>query len=173
MVVGITRLTAQSSDREDEEMKWIGIILLIAGLSCAAYFGSQRIARNPADAEVFHELWQKDIVQLKESKKLPEGWNSLRLVEYTPLDQETTKWIENKKPDFDLNAEGQFKLEILLDHFEDEEGKAALIEYHLIDLNSGNKVWELGRTVKINTDNLAKPESVATETNVTPAPISQ
>jgi hypothetical protein len=144
-------------------MKWIGLALLLIGIGCALFFGNREYQRSRADAEIFHELWQKDLDLLRASKKLPDGWKSLRVVEYVALDQDVWKWIEHKKPEFNIDPEGQFRLEVLIDHFDDEEGKAALVEYHLIDLKSGDKVWELGRTVKIRSD--SSPNS--------PAPTSQ
>ncbi|HEX4924591.1 MAG TPA: hypothetical protein VFV50_10910 [Bdellovibrionales bacterium] len=130
-------------------MRWVGLALLLLGLSVAGYHLSRELGPAPEEAETFHALWREDLRQLQASGKLPKGWNHLRMVEFTGLGKDSWAWIENRKPEIAIDPEGDYKLEILVDLFEDEEGKAALIEYHLVDLKSENKIWELGRTLQI------------------------
>jgi hypothetical protein len=131
-------------------MKWAGLILLVLGLGVSAWIGNESFTNNSAnESEVFLRIWNEDLARLQQSKKLPLGWGSLRMVEYSALDQEVWPWIEHRKPNINIDPEGKFKLEILIDVWDDEEGKAALVEYHLIELSTENKVWELGRTFQI------------------------
>jgi hypothetical protein len=134
-------------------MKWIGLVLLVLGLVVSGVFVAREVQQSKAEIDVFHRLWQEDLDQLWMTKKLPEGWKSLRMVEYTALDKDSWDWIENRKPSITIDPEGKFKLEILVDTWDDEEGKAALVEYHLIDLTSEDKIWELGRTFPIRPPN--------------------
>lgn len=130
-------------------MKWLGLFLLIAGLCVSAWIGNENFNSQSNEGEIFLRIWNEDIAHLQKAKKLPQGWYSLRMVEYNALDQEVWPWIEKKKPEIAIDPDGEFKLEVLIDVWDDEEGKAALVEYHLININTEDKVWELGRTFEI------------------------
>ncbi len=130
-------------------MKWLGLLLVLFGIGIGAWVVDDNYNRSFAEIDVFHRVWNEDLAHLEASKKFPPGWYHLRMVEYTALDRDSWTWIENRKPNISIDPEGGFKLEVLVDQWDDEEGKAALVEYHLIELSTENKVWELGRTFTI------------------------
>ncbi|MEQ1875525.1 MAG: hypothetical protein ABL958_02700, partial [Bdellovibrionia bacterium] len=102
-------------------MKWVGLVLVIVGLGVGGWILRENYGLSPQEIDVFHRIWNEDLEGLRKAKKLPAGWDHLRMVEYIPLDKEAWTWIEKRKPNIEIDPEGKFKLEILIDLIDDED----------------------------------------------------
>ena len=99
--------------------------------------------------------WAQDVEDLESSKKLPPPWFDVREIELYGGTPETKNWLKRieipvtaKKPN------GNHKLEVLVVAWEEDGKRGALIQYNLVDLKSGNMIWELGRTLMFRKQNL-------------------
>lgn len=105
-------------------------------------------ARN---APLFRRLetqWAEDVQLLEASKKLPQGWFDVREVEIIGGTPETKGILQRiKVPVAVKKKEGQHKLEVLVVVWEEEGKRGSLIQYNLVNLKTGNMIWELGRTL--------------------------
>ncbi len=130
-------------------MKSIGLVIFVLGVVAAAYIGVQNATTVVAfHEESFKNLWTEDIHKLEGSGKLPPGWKDLKAVEVTVTSPKLKPWLEHYKPAFEVKPEGNFKLQVFVDDFQDGSTTGVLIQYSLVDLKSADTVWELGRTLQ-------------------------
>jgi hypothetical protein len=126
-----------------------GVLLVFFGILISAFTYRYVVAKyvgNSADRLLL--AWGADLEILAQSKKLPAGWLNLKEVEYTPLSTAAGKWLETAKPRFPVKSAGQFKLEVMIDDWAIDGKSGAMIQYSLVELTSGNTIWELGRTLE-------------------------
>lgn len=130
--------------------KIFGTLLVLFGILVASFTYRYVAAKYLGNtSERLSLAWTSDLEVLAQSKKLPAGWLDLKEVEYTPLSPEAGKWLETVKPRFPTKSEGQFKLEVMIDDWAIDGKSGAMIQYSLVELASGNTVWELGRTLEL------------------------
>jgi hypothetical protein len=103
------------------------------------------------NAPLFRKLelqWAQDVELLESSKKLPPGWFDVKEVEITGGTPETKGILRKIRIPVQVKKEdGQHKVEVLVVVWEEEGKRGALIQYNLVNLKTGNMIWELGRTL--------------------------
>ncbi|MGE3974738.1 MAG: hypothetical protein AB7F59_09465 [Bdellovibrionales bacterium] len=130
--------------------KYIGALLLIVGLATGAFSFYEYIQPQGAmNLGTFQSVWDRDIGFLKEKKGFHAGVENLKMVEFSSADERIRDWIDHYKPSFQVHTEGNYKLEVILDSWADGLEKGVIVQYHLIDLSSGDTIWELGRTLTL------------------------
>ena len=108
-------------------------------------------ARNSPAYVKFERQWASDVRLLEESGKLPRAWQDIREIEIFGGTPETKSWLKRiKVPVTQKNENGRHKLEILVVLWEENGQRGTMIQYDLVDLKSGNCIWKLGRTLKLN-----------------------
>ncbi len=129
----------------------VGTALLILGTALAAYVALEtwRPSGGEMNRETFEAQWTRDLAQLREKKLLPLGFESLKMIEFSTSDDQVRAWLEQFKPEFVMHTQGLYKLEVLIDTWADGQEKGVIIQYHLVDLASGDTIWELGRTLAL------------------------
>lgn len=93
---------------------------------------------------------ESDLSELRLSKRLPSGWDSIKTVTFLPADSEQKPYLANIRSLFPINKDGALELIIDVVEIDEEEQKSIILQMSLIDLNSRNKIWELGRTYRLN-----------------------
>jgi hypothetical protein len=131
--------------------RFIAPILLIVGLGLCGY--SLKLLywapQKPEDLiSPLKTLWEKDVKKLKQDKGFLRVWNSIREVEIKPGDDLAKIYLPQALPKIPKNPQGQYLLEIMLLGWEDERDSGAIVLYHFIDIETGNLLWELGRTFR-------------------------
>jgi hypothetical protein len=106
------------------------------------------VSSSSSSAKLFKE-WNRDLTQLKAKKQLPSGFDSIKEIRYTPMSKMSAQWISGTRIPISLNHEGKYRLSVEVDHWVEKQKAAAIINYQLIDIKSGNTVWEFGRTYPI------------------------
>lgn len=91
-------------------------------------------------------FWHRDTKTLLKNKKLPKAWNDIKEIDFFGGTKEEKNWIQSIKSPVPINKKGQHKMEILLLTWKDGERFGAIIQYDIINIKSGNLLWELGRT---------------------------
>ena len=112
-------------------------------MSCkegASFFAS--VPFVPADKR-FMQAWERDLKHLRDVKALHPGFRDLKSVEFIATSEKLKVMLKKYPIDFSTNPSGHFKLEVLLDEL--NEG-GLMMQYDLVELKSGNTVWERGRT---------------------------
>jgi hypothetical protein len=86
--------------------------------------------------------WAHDFVEMKKQNQGHPGLNSIKNIHLVSHSAKLKKMYKNKPLPIILQKEGLYRLEIFLDEGEDNQ---AVIQYDLVDIKSGNTVWEAGR----------------------------
>lgn len=104
-----------------------------------------------ADSASLEVAWYKDVENLKSADRLPQYWNSIRIVEKISANNDVTaaKWAKAVSSPIEINPSGEYKLEILFLSQMDTTPPKAVIQYHIIHIPSGNSVWELARIFEL------------------------
>jgi hypothetical protein len=89
----------------------------------------------------------KDLENLRQQNFLPEGFNDLKRVEVFGKSENLKTIFNRANESFKTSTDGKYALEVFLDVI-DEGG--VILQYDLVEIKSGNTVWELGRTFKHN-----------------------
>lgn len=128
----------------------LSLIFLVISFTCLAYFGKEvyEILRlqDAGDAEKLYILWERDLQTLQEQNKLHPGWSQIREVVLIGGTPTTKKWLKEIGSPVRINPKGDHRLEVLVLNWTDEGREGAVVQYNLVNLKTGNMIWELGRT---------------------------
>lgn len=106
-------------------------------------------SNNAKSFQKFERLWQEDVALLEQSGKLPAGWFDVAEIVVIGGTPESKDWLKRIKTPLKLKSGGNFKLEVLVVVWEENRKKGILIQYDLVNKESGNNDWELARTLII------------------------
>lgn len=87
---------------------------------------------------------QEDLEKLDKAKSLHQGIKSLKEIQIFSSSSELRKMFQKYPLKIATRSDGKYKLEIFVDGIEEAGG--TVIQYDLVEISSGNTVWELGRT---------------------------
>lgn len=133
-------------DRRFYLLFWCGAIAILAYILLDFWN-----ARNAPMYKRFERQWASDVRLMEESGKLPPAWFDVKEIEIVGGTPETKNWLRRVQIPVQIkNDQGHHKLETLVVLWEEEGKRGVLTQYNLVDLNSGNMVWELGRTLILN-----------------------
>ena len=126
------------------------IFLLISAVLISYTIHSFSIIYSSSNSYI-ENLWSNDIKLLKQYKIFPKEWGNISSIQLIPGDTESKKIIDKKiNIPITINKSGNFHLEVLLLIFYNEDlEKNVIIQYSLINKNTDNLEWELGRTLNI------------------------
>ncbi|MCB0351136.1 MAG: hypothetical protein KDD38_08120 [Bdellovibrionales bacterium] len=127
----------------------LGQVLLLAAFSLCVYIvATIGISYRGKSAAILERAWKLDIQNLKLNNKLPAYWDDIRLIEkYTAKDDNKAEtWMKDVYPPIEINPNGQHKLEILFISQSENGEQKAVIQHHIINIPTGDSVWEIGRT---------------------------
>ena len=96
---------------------------------------------------MFYALWKQDVEKLIVAKKIPKEFGEIEKIEYLPLTDNTKELLKKVRAPIRINPKGKFTLQITLDDWKDDKGHGYLIQYNLVDSQTKNNIWELGRTL--------------------------
>ena len=130
--------------------KIIGFISLFAAFAIAApvtlnYYSFV----NSTFQGRFEKLWHRDISLLRDKRLLPKEWESISNIEYSAPTPSSHQWLEDTRPPLSINKNGEYSLEVVITDWKQDEDVHVIIQYNLIHNQSGNMIWELGRTFNL------------------------
>ncbi len=120
---------------------------VILGGVAAIYFKADYFLLSPK--EKFIESFQNDIALLKKSGTLPEAYSHIREVEIKSDNSPARDWLDDLKRKIPRDQNGTYKLSVMVIHWIEANRYGAIVQYNLVDLKSGNTVWEFSRTFKL------------------------
>lgn len=142
---------------------FIAIIFLILGVGLIAgnllSYGNNYF---PPSIESINQLWSSDHAKLmsedenhddgqwKTKKHLIDMYKRVSQVRYLPTTDITQTWVNGIQAPFPLNKDGDLTLEVLLLHWTEEERSGFILQYDFIDQNSGDTLYEYGRTFRFS-----------------------
>lgn len=128
----------------------LGFFLMSLATSfCALMFFKKDILQKDIEAQIVQKIWYEDIKKLHEAKQLPLSWWQIKEVKTRALSKKSARWLKSIAPPVTYNPNGDFQLEITIDHNEEPNSLAIIVNYSLNDLKTKNTLWEFGRTYVI------------------------
>lgn len=125
----------------------IPLFLLCVAIGIVAYLCLDYWSiRNAPLFKRLERQWAEDVEQLELSKKLPPAWFDVREIEVIGGTPETKEWLAKIHVPLKPKKDGRYKLEVLVVVWEEEGKHGTLVQYDLVDINTQNNIWELGRT---------------------------
>lgn len=94
-------------------------------------------------------FWRLDMQKLRDENHLHTGLVQLKSIEFFTPSELAKAWSEIIEVPFATREDGKYHLEILILSHEDEGERAVVIQMDLVDLETNNLVWELGRTYSL------------------------
>jgi len=99
--------------------------------------------------ERLNYLWKRDVKVLKATNHLHKGWSQIRSFKTFSGSKRAKSWLSQLEIPVKKNKDGVYQLEILILEFEDQQADHAVIQLNLVNLETKNMVWELGRTYRL------------------------
>lgn len=136
--------------------KVVGILIIVAA-SVLAFFAfntennqqdSSCIQLTPA--QQLSLMINKDFQTLIETQKLPPEWNSIATVEVQMNSPLARALLGNERPHIQRVKDGTTYLELQFMDLPDEEDPGIIIQASLFDIKTKNKIFEIGRTYRMN-----------------------
>lgn len=95
------------------------------------------------------KMIENDFLELTELGKLPPEWSQITNVEFRRVSNFTLLLLGRSRPYFSINKSGSKVLEIDFIDIYDNQNPGLIIQASLFDLDSKNKIFEIGRTYSI------------------------
>ena len=92
--------------------------------------------------------WRHDLDRLKKAGSLPESFQKIKVIKITSRSAQLKDIGEKLVHFMPTNSDGTVELDIFLD--QPSQTKGILIQYDLVDIKSGNTVWEISRTLPLS-----------------------
>ncbi|MGE0632147.1 MAG: hypothetical protein AB7O96_07045 [Pseudobdellovibrionaceae bacterium] len=130
--------------------KILGLIALVVGLVVIGFTYKEFRWNFANDSERFISLFEGDLEDLKSKKLLPPEWQNIKEIAVQTTSPQTETWVKNYSPNISTNPSGNIKLEVIVIDWAEDASSGGMAQMSLIDLTSGNKIWELARTYRLN-----------------------
>lgn len=149
MITNMTNESLPTQPRKGLKYSFIG--LWIALFLLASGFLGLELQREleMTEAQRISRFWSLDMAKLGREDHLHTGFNSLKSFEFFTPSELATEWAKNLEVPFTTRDDGKYHLEILVLSHEDEGERAVVIQMDLVDLETNNLVWEVGRTYSL------------------------
>lgn len=135
-----------------------GVIILFALIIVAFSYKDVFPFLSGTAAERLESLWERDTISLAGSKSLPPQFLSIKEINFTYGSQTSENWMKAIQVPIRKKLDGKFRLEVFVDHWAEGKDYGAVIQYQLVDLNSNDTIWELGRTFTLGQRDDLMPE---------------
>lgn len=130
--------------------RFFGFLILFFGLLMVYAVYSDLVPFWTGDRDkMIYVLWKQDIEKLSMFQRIPRPWGEIKEVEYIPQSASTKILLTKIKAPIHTETKGKYKLQIKLDDFNDQGNYTLLVQYHLVELESGNTIWELDRDITL------------------------
>lgn len=130
-------------------MKWLFALVLFL-LSITAFFWPQIEFSRMSPQKKVSYLLEQDLKSLEKKNLLPKAWSEINSIEVYSGTKEKGEWLDQVDLRLPINPSGNKHLEIQLLPWDNDEGKGVGINFHLIDKESKNTIWEFGRTFSLS-----------------------
>ncbi len=133
--------------------KWILFLLLVTGVGLLAESFYQNSVPSVQHIEMQSQshFVSRDLHQLHKQGQIPKYFFQLKNIKWSYHDEDLRKDIPEESIPFKANASGLYNLEVDAFSSQQKTSKIAVIQMNLIEVKTGNKIWELSRNYEIDT----------------------
>lgn len=133
--------------------RWILFILLITGVGLFSEALYQKsiplIDHIDLRSKTPTHFVTRDLSTLSNTGKLPKYFFQLKNIKWSYYDEELKQQIPVESLPFKTTSNGLYNLEVDAFSSSQKTPKVTIIQMSLIEIKSGNKVWELSRNYEI------------------------
>lgn len=141
-------------------------LLLLAGAGFLAWNALNEHSVSPTASKKeapknlsFSEFVSNDLLSLKSEGHLPKEWDEIQHVSYLMHSAFQRELIgKNKIAAIPETPAGRYKMEIEFIDVPDDENPGLILQMSMMDVQTNNKVWELGRTYPLKSFLKAEPK---------------
>jgi hypothetical protein len=142
----------KSHQKQFDQQRSLGIFLIILAvfvLGAGGYHFLRIRFWLSTPAEKMATTWTEDIRLLERSGKLPKEWSQIREVSIRADNSTIQDWLRELHPPIKKDPKGRFRLDVFLVFWIEGIRYGTVVQYHLVDLQTENTVWEDGRTFRL------------------------
>ena len=153
-------------EKSSSYQKFFGLFLIMASLTAVTFLwtskppNNNKLNSNTKKTKVFkaksefQSLWEKDIKEMVKDELFHKEISSLKKVRIFLLDENLHRHFKGLSAPFKFHQNGQNLLEVsFMSHHSENEGTDKLVvQYNLIDKDSGNMFWEHSRTINLKSN---------------------
>ena len=131
--------------------KWFFFILLVAGIALLSESLYERSTPPVVQMEMQSQshFVSRDLYDLYKKGQIPKFFFNLRSIKWSYYDDELRKQIPEEVLPFKATSNGAYNLEVDAFSSQKTNSKIAILQMNLIEIKSGNKIWELSRNYEI------------------------
>ena len=151
------KTTSQESptSQKSQATKWIFFFLMMAGLGLLGQFFYEK--NEPATAHLEmqsqsqfeNHFVSRDLYEMYRKGQIPKHFFNLKSIKWSYYDNELKTQIPEEVLPFKATNSGAYNLEIDAFSSSKKTSKIAVLQMNLIEVKTGNKVWELSRNYEI------------------------
>ncbi|MEC9284153.1 MAG: hypothetical protein VX642_15665 [Bdellovibrionota bacterium] len=128
----------------------VGSVFLLNGTNNLESFSlNMSSMQMNTSSKTLYNKWKEDLENLKKNNQLPGGFDSIKEVHYTPLSSMAGQWVSGIIIPITVKQVGKYRLNLEIDSWTEKNKTAAVVHYQMVEIRSGNTVWEFGRTYPI------------------------
>lgn len=107
---------------------------------------SAQVCEQKTPAQLFVGLIDNDFSDLAIKKELPGAWTHIKTVEYKMGSTLGNALLGDQRPHFPQTGQGKGHLEVEVLDLPDESNPGVILQVSLFDIETNNKIFEIGRT---------------------------
>lgn len=154
--VNTSKNQSRDTDSKREKLashptKWIFFLLLIAGIGFLSESLYQNFVPSIEQIEMNSQshFVSRDLYQMYKKGQVPKYFFQLKKIKWSYYDEELKLQIPEESIPFKTVLNGLYSLEVDAFSSPQDDSKIAILQMSLIEIQSGNKVWELSRNYEI------------------------
>jgi hypothetical protein len=136
---------------ESSATRWIFFILLVAGIGLLSESLYQKFIPSVDQIEMQSQshFVSRDFYEMYKKGQVPKYFFQLRNIKWSYYDEELKSQIPQESLPFKTSTGGAYNLEVDAFSSPQKTSKIAVLQMSLIEVKTGNKVWELSRNYEI------------------------
>lgn len=141
----------QNQDKSHQITKWILFILLVTGMGLLSESLYEKFIPSIDQIEMHSQshFVSRDLYEMYKKGQLPKYFFKLKNIKWSYYDDNLKNQIPENSIPFKTSASGTYNLEIDAFSSLQKESKITVLQMSLIEIESGNKIWELSRNYEI------------------------
>lgn len=142
---------SKNKSSQSQAIKWILFTFLIAGLGLLSESIYEKFIPSVDQIEMQSQnhFVSKDLYEMYKKGQIPKSFFQLKDIKWSYYDETLKTQIPPESIPFKTSVGGIYKLEVDAFSTPSNNMKIAIIQMNLIEIKSGNKVWELSRNYEV------------------------
>ena len=145
------KITSKDRSQKTNPTKWILFILLITGIGLLSESLYQNFIPSVEQIEMHSQshFVSRDFYRLYKKGEIPKYFFQLKNIKWSYHDDELKDQIPEESIPFKTSIGGLYNLEVDAFSSIQKNSKIAVLQMNLIEVKTGNKIWELSRNYEI------------------------